>query len=621
MTRFTFESALEKLGRIMARQYNVEVIFEGNQACTDGKKIILPYFAEMTDEFRADLNGYLDHEVAHIKFTEFPEIKKVVSRFHKELLNATEDCRIERLMIKEFAGTALNLAPLNEKCQKQWAEKWTEIPWPIRTIKTIRDLMEGRTPIADAEIEPYINSVRDLIDQLNDCKTTRSLRVLTEQIVRKISEAREEEKKAEASDEGDSSEEQKGEGDSHEECDGDSSEGDDSESSDGDSGDDSGESSDSESSGDESSEEAKSESHRAPDGGSTEGSEDKSRYDDLLNEADGKMNSAYDEHIQDIHSLINDEIKEQIKNNESKSRRDPEGLTNGAISIPMTTRFDTETDHSGKGNSSVYAHMKRDIMPLVQPIKSQLERILKVSENAKWTPERERGSLDPRSLAKLGSQPNYRTVFREYTKTQTNNVAVEIMIDMSGSMGKRMETAKRTAVAMAEALKDLNIPFEITGFNSKPDARLRKMINEMNFDESRRFNRMAESLDLHIFKSFDSHSLNGITNLFVGQQNPDGECVFWAAKRLAQRKEKRKIMLVLSDGEPATTEGRKNILQADLKNRIKQLRKSGIECIGIGIMTDCVKHFYPDYVVISEISDLPKAAMKKLSALIAKGAA
>jgi cobalamin biosynthesis protein CobT len=288
----------------------------------------------------------------------------------------------------------------------------------------------------------------------------------------------------------------------------------------------------------------------------------------------------------------------------------------------MTTRFDTETDHSGKGSQAAYSEIKREIQSLVQPIKTQLERTLKVRENARWSAERERGSLDPRSLAKLGSQPNYRTVFREYTKTETNNVAVEILIDMSGSMGRgRMDTAKKAAVAMAEALKELNIPFEVTGFNSVPNRKLSQMLRKMTYSESQRFSRKEESLDLHIFKSFDSTSLNGITNLFVGQQNPDGECIFWAAKRLAERREKRKILLVLSDGEPATSESKISVLRADLKNRIGQLRKAGIECIGIGILTECVKNYYPDYAVITNLADLPKVTMKKLSSLIAKGAA
>lgn len=612
---YAFESAIEKLGRILAAQYNIKVVFEGTQAKTDGKVIYLPYFNEMSDELKADLNGYLDHEVAHCKFTDFSEIKKVINRFHQELFNAVEDVRIEREMVAEFPGTAFNLGPLNEKCQKQWTDNWKEIPWPIRTIKSIRDIMEGRSPIMDEEIEKYIDLVKESAIQLRECKTTKEIRVLTEEIVKRIIDAREEEKQDDGEQEEGSDKDKKegkgkGKGGKGKSSKGDKTKGE---------GDSSGEPS-----GDSDSSEEQDEADR--DGGPKDkdgkGDEGKDKDDELLTEPTGREDSEYDKHIKDVHHLVNGEIEKELK---ASGRVKPSHKDNpaapvweGSLSVPVTTRFDKETDHSGKGSSAGYARLKREIMPLVQPIKQQLERILKVKENAKWTPERERGSLDPRGLSKLSSQPGYRTVFREYTKTETNNVAVEILVDMSGSMGYRMETAKKAVTAMAEALKDLQIPFEVTGFFSRPDANVANLTRSLGEDR-KRFNRVAERLELHIFKSFDATSLTGIDELFVGEQNPDGECVVWAAKRLVQRREKRKILMVLSDGEPATGDSNRGILCSDLKNRVKQLRKSGIECIGVGIQTDAPKHFYPDYVVINNLEELPRTTMRKLSSLIAKG--
>ena len=54
-----FETVFEKIARIMARSYGINVIIEGNTAYTDGKKIVLPMLEDVTDELRADLNGYL----------------------------------------------------------------------------------------------------------------------------------------------------------------------------------------------------------------------------------------------------------------------------------------------------------------------------------------------------------------------------------------------------------------------------------------------------------------------------------------------------------------------------------------------------------------------------------
>jgi cobalamin biosynthesis protein CobT len=185
-------------------------------------------------------------------------------------------------------------------------------------------------------------------------------------------------------------------------------------------------------------------------------------------------------------------------------------------------------------------------------------------------------------------------------------------------MGGRMDTAKKATIAMAEALKALDIPFEVTGFYSEPDSNVAKVYAALPEESKKRFNRKSERLELHIFKSFDAPTLSGIEKLHPGSQNPDGECVQWAAKRLSERKEKRKILMVLSDGEPATGDSRRDVLCSDLRRRIMQIEKSGIECVGVGIQTPAVKEFYPDFIVLNDLKDLPKAAMTKLSKLLVR---
>lgn len=242
--------------------------------------------------------------------------------------------------------------------------------------------------------------------------------------------------------------------------------------------------------------------------------------------------------------------------------------------------------------------------------------MLIVKENARWKQEQERGVINTRSFTKMLTTPNYRTPFKKFTKTDTRNVAVEILVDMSGSMSGRMDTAKKAVIVMSEALRDLDISFEVTGFHSVSDNRVYDTTRGL---DTERFNRTDERLDLHVFKSFEKNNLTGIEKLFVGVQNPDGECVKWAAKRLAQRKEARKILIVLSDGSPATGDGDYAILNNDLKKSVKGILKSGIECVGIGIQTESVKNFYPDNIVIDRINELPTKAMNKLSKILLKG--
>ena len=117
-----FETGLERLGRIIARQYNIDIIFEGNEAKTDGKTIWLPSAQDLSESLMKNLNGFLDHEVAHCKFTDFPQIKLCINRFHAELLNGVEDVRIEREMINEFfvSSSSKDLLLLKEHLSSQY---------------------------------------------------------------------------------------------------------------------------------------------------------------------------------------------------------------------------------------------------------------------------------------------------------------------------------------------------------------------------------------------------------------------------------------------------------------------------------------------------------------------
>jgi cobaltochelatase CobT len=187
-------------------------------------------------------------------------------------------------------------------------------------------------------------------------------------------------------------------------------------------------------------------------------------------------------------------------------------------------------------------------------------------------------------------------------------------------MAKRMRTARIAATAMAEALKQLNINFEVTGFSSVCSWELSQYVNRMVSagQDITRFSRKKEAFIGTIYKEFGANNLNGISLLQPKEQNPDGEAVRWAAKRLSTQKQKRKILFVLSDGEPATGECRQIILEKDLKAAIEEVKKFGIETVGFGIQTNAVSNFYEDHIVVNNLEELPTICMKKLSKILTK---
>lgn len=577
INKYSFESSIEKLARVLSVAYNVKVVFEGDQAKTDGKTIFLPFIKNLDIETRRDINGFLDHEVGHVKFTDFDILKPIKSRFLFDLINATEDFRIENKMFQAFPGTFYNINPLNEKLIAKINEKLETYPWPYRLIFGLNMMVADKPCTIDDEIAEYIEYCEEFVDDIRNAKSTKEIKEVCELIYKrvldKLKEKEDEKKSGKKSAKGEPGEDEEegadGEGEplTKEEM------------------------------------EALAEHLKE-----AKSLGEKSMTDKEVTDERKKIEM-------DVHDMMEETIDKKLESEKKIPKSEVPEIGRGVV-IPLTTRFDTVKDHTGKGNSGEYHKLRASILHVIGPVKRHLERVLKVKENARWSYERERGQLNPSAFINLRTQLNYRRPFKQMTRTETKNVAVEILIDLSGSMGgHKIECAKLTAIAMGESLKDLGIAFEITGFNSVGCPEMRTASSDGVHS-----GRTHEKLDLHVFKDFTSENMNGLTKIFSGTQNPDGECVVWATKRLMQRKEARKILIVLSDGQPATGDTDGALLRSDLKIKVEKIIKSGVECVGIGIMTDAVKHYYPKYVIVNDIDKLASEAMGQLSSIIRGGA-
>ncbi|MGS0894320.1 cobaltochelatase CobT-related protein [Burkholderia stagnalis] len=286
------------------------------------------------------------------------------------------------------------------------------------------------------------------------------------------------------------------------------------------------------------------------------------------------------------------------------------------LSIPLTTAFDTVTDFTGDGDPIRWRRLRSEARAQTEPLKQRLERALKVDEQTHWKREQERGELDRVSLVRLATSPGYRTPFRVKRAAPGRDAAVSLLIDCSGSMaGKKIELARRCAAALCDALVQLGFACEALGYSSVEDAAMRAHYRRW-LDAGHGtfgYNRFVERLDLRIYKRFDSDRLDGLARIECGHENPDGEALGWAAERLLSHRARRRILLVLSDGYPATGDGHPAILRTDLRARVDALRARGVELIGVGILDDAVESFYPVSSVVEHLHELPGAAFGVLS--------
>ena len=104
--------ALAMLASIIGRRHGIEVVFDAGvqTAATDGKKIYLPLISDLgNDDHVALIEGLLDHEAMHVRFTDFSVKLGAHGPVVATLTNLFEDVWGEREQAVVYPGCARNI--------------------------------------------------------------------------------------------------------------------------------------------------------------------------------------------------------------------------------------------------------------------------------------------------------------------------------------------------------------------------------------------------------------------------------------------------------------------------------------------------------------------------------
>lgn len=275
-----------------------------------------------------------------------------------------------------------------------------------------------------------------------------------------------------------------------------------------------------------------------------------------------------------------------------------------------------------KINDKWVPEMDEETQAMSGKMQKDIERIMASQSHVIRTPGHKAGKLHSPSLFRI-SQGDPR-VFTQKQEHVSKDTAVTLLVDNSGSMhGEKMRLAMISAYALATTLNRVKIAHEVLGFTTGNYGSMPRSIMEGMAEERSKFGIRYDReipIIMPIYKSFDEQINATVKRRFAYmmnaqnglQGNVDGECLQYAAARLIKRTEKRKVMLVLSDGQPAG--GAKG--GPHLKMVVEDLIKSGIECVGIGILDDSVRHYYPNYAVLKKVEDLPGEVMLEIKKLL-----
>lgn len=246
-------------------------------------------------------------------------------------------------------------------------------------------------------------------------------------------------------------------------------------------------------------------------------------------------------------------------------------------------------------------------------------------QNRHWERNLEDGIIDTARLPILVANPNYLEYHKREKEAKNIDTVVTLLMDNSGSMrGRPITVAAMSAEILARTLESCGIKVEILGFTTaewKGGKSRKKWMENGSPANPGRLNDLRHI----IYKPADMgwkmarRNLGLMLKEGILKENIDGEAVLWAYNRLAMRPEKRRILMVISDGAPVDdstiSANTPSYLDNHLREVIENLEsKPNIELVAIGIGHD-VTRYYSHAVTIREIDELGNTMFRELAGM------
>jgi cobalamin biosynthesis protein CobT len=559
------QDALGKLARVLTGRYGVTVAFDSNGPRVERDRIVLPEIgpdaANPTD--LDALTGQLDLLVARAKFSAIDEINALPSGPTRQIAQAIEDRRVCERLVSDYPGARVFIGKLRAQTARITHERWHTLPWRDQLIWFIEGALRDETPAVTEQTPALLATLGAVSELLQTARTSRSTRDSVAGARALVARIR------------------------------------------------------SLAAGDVNTMMFSADADNTLDAERVSGD-----LDALDAASQERSDAASSADAASAGQAPSDAMAEASEARAPAAAMDFDMIDGRPrLSIPFTTEFDLVTDLTGLGDAAAWRNLRALARAETAPLTARLERALKADEQTHWKREQERGEIDRPALAKLVVSPGYRTPFRVKRTTEGRDAAVTLLIDRSGSMaGRKMDLARLCAAALCDALMQLSFACEVLGYSSVESPEMRALYEQKQAEgaDLSRYNRRVERLDLHIYKRFGSSNPAGLSAIDCGHENPDGEALAWAAGRLAAQRAGRRILMVLSDGYPATGDGHPVILRTDLRARIEEITHSGIELIGVGLLDDAVEKFYAHNIVVRKLDELPTMAFTVLSKLLLK---
>ncbi len=250
-----------------------------------------------------------------------------------------------------------------------------------------------------------------------------------------------------------------------------------------------------------------------------------------------------------------------------------------------------------------------DILTAYKPIAHRIKQIIDLltPEGVQRVRNMEDGdeidinaAIDAMVSIRMGEQPNPRITMRNVLKSR--DLAVVVLLDLSESTNESMAGSDKTvlqltreaATLVSTAIEGIGDPFAVHGFAS--DGR-----HDVQYYRFKDFN-----------QHFDDEARSRLAGMKGGLSTRMGAALRHAGHHLLKQPERRKLILLVTDGEPADIDERDpQHLRHDTKKAVEELYTNGVlsYCLTLDPNADSyVKRIFGEshYTIIDNVDRLPE---------------
>lgn len=245
----------------------------------------------------------------------------------------------------------------------------------------------------------------------------------------------------------------------------------------------------------------------------------------------------------------------------------------------------------------------------ITALKKMLNIALRARTKKAWEKGLDEGILDDEGLPKLFLGDT--DFFKQKRIVLLPDTAIQVMVDLSGSMSTT--STMTAAIILAEALTGISaIKLSIAGFTTGSYGQQYRLPVTAG---------RAVNLVIPLFKDFGesyASSRDRLGALSCTGSTPLGDAYGLGFSRLMMRKEPKKVLWIVTDGEPCIAAGPRHSEPLMMKKIYRRCKQNGIYVIGtnIGRLGKDLKENSDAAFGVGSSNELPKEMLKVMKELM-----